>query len=162
MSNSQSSKAKSKAKLSEMPKAIIYHQTGIRTISDPKQSAWQIIKQLRQYAKKSGYEIMNVIQYEGESRINFKKIVVLAKSNRNVSALIVDDLDRLTGDEVTSLWIRILLKKHRVTVLSVNNPLHNNWTASQLLNELKESLSREHARKVIEGLLRKKMKQAKK
>ncbi len=129
------------------PNALLYCR-----VSDKSQKDGQSIKlqppMLSQFAAERGYEVFRIFIDEAKSGTSTDKrdglldaLTLIEKENKNprkrrISALIVQDTDRLARNEEDHYGIRAHLKKYGVTLLSKNQPGINDSAEGLLLDTM--------------------------
>lgn len=137
-------------------KAVIYCR--VATESQTSNSSLESQeKTCRLLARAKGYEVSEVIVETASGvsgkRTGFNKLIKLVQSKK-VGAVCVQKIDRLSRDREQTKNVLALLKKHRIELVSTNDPLYEFieaiWCAhSQYAGQV-------HRERILAGLARKK------
>ena len=127
-----------------------------RALSIPEQ-----LREIRDYARKNDFEIVEEFQETGsafkrpEKRVEFERMVAEAEARPDVSAILVHDLSRFSRDSVRGKSLMRRLRDRGIQVVSLNDPEFDPDTVSGVYMEAitfakNEAYSREvafHTRK---------------
>ncbi|HEX9743955.1 MAG TPA: recombinase family protein [bacterium] len=108
-------------------KAYAWARVSTEAQAEKDNSIPQQLKEIREYADSRGYEIIKEFHEaasafsHSEKRVEFNRMVELAKGNPNIGAIIVHDLSRFSRDSVEGRRIFRELETSGVKVLSVND-----------------------------------------
>ncbi|MCK4513550.1 recombinase family protein, partial [bacterium] len=86
------------------------------------------LREIREYAGANGFVLLGEFHEatsafrREDQRVEFHRMLELAESNPDVSAVLVHDLSRFSRDGIRSLQITQRLHEHGVRVVSLNDP----------------------------------------
>lgn len=140
-------------------KVALYAQVSSEKKTEKCISVQGQMKALRKYALKHGWEVCREFVDEVQSarttdRSAFKEMVDLAmQREKPFDAILVWKLSRLARNRADSVVSKALLKKHGVSVISVNEPLEGS-PHRELMEGLVEAVNMFHSQMMAEARLR--------
>ena len=124
------SKGKNKTPLAEEKqiKALAWARVSTDMQEEKGLSIPEQLREIRAYAEKNGIEIVAEFHEAASAfqkkvrRVEFERMLEMAKSSKDISAILVHDLSRFSRDSLEAkLWIRDL-RQAGVRVISLNDP----------------------------------------
>ncbi|MBW2063361.1 MAG: recombinase family protein [Deltaproteobacteria bacterium] len=111
-----------------MQKALIYCRVSTEEQAERGYSLETQEKYCRQFAERNGYKIVGVYRDEGKSgkrldRPALKDLLSRIQEDKSISAVIIQETDRLARNTKDHLTIRALLQKANVNLVSVAQPM---------------------------------------
>ena len=122
--------------------AILYCRVSDQSQVDKWHSINMQEPMLREFATQSWYIVKKVFTDKGKTatttvwREELYNAFDYIKQQKNISAFIVQDTDRMSRNEEDHFWIRGFFKKHKVTLISKNQPWINNTAEWQLMDTM--------------------------
>ncbi len=142
-------------------KAVIYARVSSEKQADKDLPIQGQVKQLRRYAKKHDFEIIDIFIDKAKSartanRPAFQDMISLARQKNSVfEAILVWKLNRFARNREDSIIYKSLLKKKNIQVISINEPIDNSPSGKMLegmLEVVDEFYSNNLASDTIRGM----------
>ncbi len=108
-----------------------------------------------------GYHVMRVFEDAGKSASSMKRaalqeMIELCQKDLTVTAVVVQDTDRLARNTQDHLAIRAILKKHKVQLISASQPTIDDTPEGQMIDTIVASVNQFQsditARKTLKGM----------
>jgi len=129
-----------------MQKALVYCRVSTEEQAEKGYSLDAQEKLCRSFAENNGYGVLNVFRDEGKSgstlnRAALKDLLSKCQEDKSVSAVIVQETDRLARNTQDHLTIKALLQKAGVKLISVAQPMLDDSPEGKMIDTILASVN---------------------
>lgn len=129
-----------------MSKALIYCRVSTEEQAEKGFSLDAQEKYCREFVKRNGYEVGGVFRDDGKSgttleRPALKALLSQIEENHGIGAVVVQETDRLARNTIDHLTIKALLKKAKVKLISVAQPMLDDSPEGRMIDTIIASVN---------------------